>query len=113
MAQNNLFWQESSGVLTSAQTLTGATRYCGVASGSAAAYASFNAYAFADVAGTMRIEVSYDQSTWRRATADQAVSAGAALILSIPVFAPYYRVVFINGATGQGAFLCGTSFTAA
>jgi hypothetical protein len=113
MAQNNLFWQESGAALIASATLTGLTRSCGAASGQAAAYAAFNAYAFADVAGTLRIECSYDGTTWRRCTADQAVGAGAALILSVPVFAPNYRAVYVNGGAGQAQFLCGTSFTAA
>jgi hypothetical protein len=113
MAQNNVIFAESVTPLGASATFTGASRYCGQPAGGAAAYAAFNAFAFADVAGTLRIEASNDQITWRRATADQAVGASAALILSIPVFAAFYRAVYINGAGAQAAFMLNTSFTAA
>lgn len=65
----------------------------------------FVATAFADQAGTFRIEMSVDGSTWRRATPDTAVSANTPVTLIAPVVTRYLRVVYVNGATAQTAFL--------
>ncbi len=109
---DNMFWNESFAAQAAAATVTGATRDAGVAVAIAHRYAKFNAFAFADQAGTMRIEVSVDNVTWRRATIDTAVAANTPVLLTIPVFSRYHRAVFINGATLQTAFMLNTSFTA-
>jgi hypothetical protein len=67
--------------------------------------------AFADQAGIIRIESSNDNVTWRRNTADVTVAANTAVVLSVPVTTRYYRVVYVNGATIQTAFMLNTSFT--
>ena len=110
---DNAFWNESVAILAISQTVTGTSRDTGVAAGSNHRYAAFNAFAFADQAGTLRIEVSTDNVTWRRASADQAVAAGAALFLSVPVCARYHRAVYVNGAVAQTAFMLNTSYTVA
>lgn len=110
---DNVFWNESVTAQAISATVTGATRDTGVAPGANHRYAAFNAYAFADQAGTLRIEVSTDNVTWRRATADVAVTAGAALFLSVPVVARSHRAVYVNGATAQAAFMLNTSYTVA
>ena len=112
VAQDNIFYNDSSTAQAASATLTGTTRDVGVAAAAAHRYSAFNAMAFADVAGSMRIEVSNDNSTWRRATADTAVAANTPVIMSIPVMTRYHRVVYVNGATAQGAFMLNTSFTA-
>lgn len=109
----NIFFEESITSLTASATLTGLTRDVGAVAGLAHKVAAFNAFAFASVAGTLRIEVSNDNTTWRRITADTAVAAGAAIILSVPVVARYHRAVFVNGAAAQTAFMANTSFTMA
>lgn len=111
--QDNIFWNESVTAQAISATVTGTSRDTGVAVGSAHRYAAFNAFAFADQAGTMRIELSTDNTTWRRATADQAVAAGGTLYLSVPVTARWHRVVYINGATAQTQFMLNTSYTVA
>ena len=110
---DNIFWNESIASQGGGATVTGTSRDTGVAVGSAHRYAAFNAFAFADQAGTLRIEVSTDNATWRRASADVAVAAGAALFLSVPVTARWHRAVYVNGATLQGAFMLNTSYTVA
>ncbi len=111
-AQDNMFWNESVTPLAASATLTGTARDVGVAVGAAHRYSAFNAFAYASHAGTIRIEISADNTTWYRATADTAVTAGAVVHLSIPISARYHRVVFVNGATLQTSFMCNTSFTA-
>lgn len=108
---DNIWYQESATAQAASATVTGTARQTAL-TGNGHGYSKFNAYAFADVAGTMRIEVSNDNTTWRRATVDTAVAAGSFGILSIPVVARYARAVFINGAAAQTAFLLNTSYTA-
>ncbi|MBX9706866.1 MAG: hypothetical protein K2X61_02905 [Caulobacteraceae bacterium] len=109
------FWNESTTALTAGATFTGTSRDTGATAGSGTFgnRAYFNAFAFADQAGNVRIEVSNDNSTWRRATADQAVAANTPVTLSIPVMTRHHRVVYVNGGTNQGAFMCNTSYSAA
>lgn len=112
-AQNNVFYNDSTTAQAAAATVTGTSRDVGVAAATVHRYTAFNAAAFADQAGTLRIECSNDNTTWRRATADTAVAAGAVVYLSVPVMTRYHRAVFINGATAQTAFMLNTSYTAA
>lgn len=110
-SQDNLWNQESVTAQAGNATVTGTSRDVGVAGGTAHRYAKFNTYAFADVAGTLRIEVSNDNTNWRRATADTAVAANTPVILSVPTIARYHRAVFVNGASAQTTFIFNTSFT--
>lgn len=109
----NLYNNETTTALSANATFTGTSRDTGVTAGNAQRYAYFNAFAFADQAGTLRIEVSNDNSTWRRATADQAVAANTPVTLSIPAMTRFHRVVYVNGSTNQGAFMCNTSYSGA
>lgn len=111
--RNNIFYNESTTAQAASATVTGTSRDVGTAAAAAQQYTAFNAFAFADQAGTMRIEVSNDNTTWRRATADTAVAANTAVILSVPVMTRYHRVVYVNGATLQTAFMLNSSYTAA
>jgi hypothetical protein len=108
---DNIFWNESVTAQAAAATVTGTARDVGMSAGAAHRYAAFNAFAFADQAGTLRIEISTDNVTWRRASADVAVAANAPVHMSVPVTARWYRAVYVNGATLQGAFMLNTSFT--
>ncbi|CAB5220286.1 hypothetical protein UFOVP233_38 [uncultured Caudovirales phage] len=110
---NNIFYAESATALGSGATFTGTTRDCGFVAGGVCRYAAFNAFAVADQAGTMRIEISTNGTTWVKATADQALTAGTPLFLSIPVTAKYHRAVYVNGGTAQGSFMLNTSYTVA
>lgn len=113
VAQNNIFWNESVANQAASATVTGTTRDIGVAAAAVHRYSKFNAFAFADQAGTMRIEMSNDNTTWRRATADTAVAANTPVFLSVTTMTRYHRVVYVNGATAQTAFMLNTSYTAA
>lgn len=67
-------------------------------------FKKLNLYAWADQTGTMKIEQSWDKSTWRK-THEVAVSASTpALITVADILMRYVRLVFTNGATLQGAF---------
>ena len=109
---DNMYWNDSIVAQAAAATVTGAARDAGAAVGVAHRYSSFNAFAFADQPGTMWIECSNDNITWRRTTADTAVAANTPVFLKSPVMTRYYRVVYVNGATLQTAFMLNSSFTA-
>lgn len=109
---DNMYWNDSVVAQAAAATVTGAARDAGAAVGVAHRYAQFNAFAFADQAGTMRVECSTDNITWRRVSVDVAVAASTPVILTVPVMARYFRVVYVNGATIQTAFMLNSSFTA-
>lgn len=113
IAQNNVFYNESVTAQAASATVTGTSRDTGVAAAAVHRYSAFNAAAFADQAGTLRIECSNDNTTWRRATADTAVAANAVVYLSVPIMTRYHRVVYVNGANAQGAFMLNSSYTAA
>lgn len=106
-----VFFNDSTANLAGSATFTGSTRDVGVAAGSPSRYGAYNAYFFADQAGTVRIENSDDNVTWRRSTADTALTANSAVYLSVPVVARYHRVVHVNGATGTGALKINSSYT--
>lgn len=109
--QSNIFWNDSVTAQAASATVTGATRDVGVAVATVHRYSSFNASAFADAAGTLRVECSTNNVTWQRAAADVAVAANAVQTIIVPIMARYYRAVYINGAAAQTAFMLNTSFT--
>lgn len=113
--QSNVFFAESTTNLGSSATYTGPARDAGAPAGSNCRYAAFNAFATAGVAGTLRVDMSADGTTWYRAAADAAVAANAAVTLSVPVTQRFYRVVFVNGAGAQTGtlFMATSSFTSA
>lgn len=108
----NIFYNESTTAQAAAATVTGTSRDVGIAAATSQPYPYFKAFAFADQAGTMRIEVSNDNATWRRATVDTAVAANTPVVLSVPVLTRYHRVVYVNGATLQTAFMLNSAYTA-
>lgn len=110
---DNVFFNESVTAQAISATVTGIARDVGVAAAAGHRYSAFNAQAFADQAGTMRIEVSNDNTTWRPITATVAVAANTPVILSVPIMTRYHRAVFVNGAVAQTVFMLNTSFTAA
>lgn len=67
-------------------------------------YKKLSVMAFADQAGTLRIEQSWDNSTWRKTHEVAAAASVPALLDNSKIFMRYVRVVFVNGATLQGAF---------
>jgi hypothetical protein len=111
--RGNVFYNESTTNLGASATFTGSSRDVGIAAGSVQPYSAFNATVFADQAGTLRLEMSNDNTTWRRCTADTAVAANAPVTLSVPVVTRYHRAVYVNGASAQGAFMLNTGYTCA
>lgn len=63
-----------------------------------------NVYAWADQAGSMRVEQSWDNSTWRKTHELTVTASTPALIADADILMRYVRLVFTNGATLQGAF---------
>lgn len=110
---NNMFFNESVTAQAASATVTGTSRDAGAAVSVAHRYSAFNATAFADVAGALRIEMSNDGTTWRRATTDTAVAANTPVFLSVPVTTRFHRAVYVNGAAAQTAFMLNTSYTGA
>jgi hypothetical protein len=97
-------YTDSSANLAGAGTFTGTSRDAGSTIG----YNWFAANAFADVAGTLRVEKSTDNSTWRLAESI-AVGAGEGKSLRVPITTRYLRAVYVNGATIQTSFLLTSS----
>jgi hypothetical protein len=87
-------------------TYTGASRD----GGSTAVNQRFTARFYADQVGTARVDSSTDGTTWRRATADLAVTATAPVSVSLDISARYHRCVYVNGGVAQGAFLVTSSY---
>lgn len=112
-AQDSQFYNDSTTAQAASAVLTGTARDVGVAAAAAHRYSMFNAAAWADQPGSLKIQVSNDNVTWRDLTADTAVAANTPVILSVPIMTRYHRAVFTNGATAQAAFMLNTSFTAA
>jgi hypothetical protein len=98
-------YTDSSTNLGASATFTGTSRD----GGSTPAYNIFTANAFADVAGTLRIEKSTDNTTWRKA-AEIAVGANEGKDLTVRCTARYHRVVYVNGAGAQAAFLLTSAY---
>lgn len=107
----NIMYADSSTVLAASATFTGTARDTGA--GLTGARTTVNGYAFSDVAGTIRIEQSTDNVTWRRTTADTAVAANSFAFVVCPIVMRYWRVVYVNGAAAQTAFTITSSFTSA
>lgn len=98
-------YTDSSTNLAGSATFTGTSRDAGATPG----YNLFVANAFADVAGTLRIEKSTDNTTWRKA-GEVAVGAGEAKELVARVTTRYARVVFVNGGSAQTQFLLTSAY---
>lgn len=110
---DNIFWNDSTTNQTASATLTGTARDVGVAAATNHRFSAFNAFVIADQTGTLRIECSNDNTTWRRASADSAVAVNVPVYLSVPVMTRYYRAVYVNGAAATTVFSLNTSLTAA
>lgn len=82
-AQDNIFYNETVTNLAASATFTGTSRDTGVAAAAAHRYSAFNATVFADQAGTFRIEMSNDNTTWRAESVDTAVAANTPLIMLV------------------------------
>lgn len=98
----------TSGLLTytdSVANLAGAAVFTGTSrdGGATPAYNEFVASAVSDQAGTLKIQKSTDNTTWRDA-ATVAVTANTPVEITAKCTARYYRVLYTNGATLQTLF---------
>lgn len=105
-------YAESNAALGSSATYTGAARQ-------PVAWASyFQCKAYADQAGTLRVEESDDSTgSWQKATADVTITAASASAVAriVVTGAPatsFYRCVVVNGAVAQSLVRITSSFTA-
>lgn len=94
-----VLYADTTTVLAAAATYTGTSRDAGTTP----AYQRFVARAYASHDGTLRVEDSTDNTTWRT-VASIPVAAGATQTIDAMVMARYNRVVYVNGATLQTAF---------
>jgi len=99
-------YTDSSTNLAGAATFTGTSRD----GGATPAYNKFIVNAHANQAGTVRVEKSTDNTTWRRATGDIAVVANVPQQLEVLVTTRYMRAVYVNGATAQTEFLLTSAY---
>lgn len=111
-ALQSLYYNESTTNQAAGATVTGTSRDTGTAAGTAQRYQKFNAFAYASHAGTMRIECSNNNTTWRRATPDTPVAADTPTFLQVQVLTRYHRVVYVNGASAQTAFMLNSGYSA-
>ena len=98
-------YTDSSTNLASAATFTGTSRD----GGATPAYNMFVASAVSDQAGTLKIQKSTDNTTWRDA-ATVAVTAGVPQELTVKCTARYHRAYYLNGATLQTQFLLTSAY---
>lgn len=106
-----IFYNDTVTPILAAATFTGVARDLGVVAGAVGPWPYFNAYFFANVAGTVRIESSPDNVTWTRSTIDTALGVSTPLYLTVKVVTRYYRVVLVNGGTNQGSVVVNSSYT--
>ena len=59
---------------------------------------------FSDESGSLTIEFSSDGTNWDYETTAISITGGTGKSFNESVVAPYYRLVYTNGATGQGEF---------
>ena len=104
------FFNDTTTVLTASTTFTGTTRDVGIAAGTATPSTYFNAFFFADQAGTASVECSNDNTTWRT-IATSSLAINTPLLLSVPVMTRYHRVKLVNGATLQTAVMVNSSYS--
>jgi hypothetical protein len=67
---------------------------------------------FSDQTGTIFIEQSGDGQNWDISTS-YTVTANDGKGFSEPLYAPYVRIRYVNGATNQGTFRVFSRFTSA
>jgi hypothetical protein len=99
-------YTDSSTNLGSAGVFTGTSRD----GGATPAYNFFIANVQADQAGTIRVEKSTDNTNWRRASKDIAVTANAPEEVTVKVTSRYNRVVYTNGGVAQTQFLLTSAY---
>lgn len=101
----NGYYNDSVTPLAASAAFTGTVRDCGVSGG---AVQRFTATAFADQAGTLYIDMSNDNVTWRQAKKTPVVAGDSAELSAVAV-TRYFRARFVNGAAAQAAFMLNSS----
>lgn len=92
-------YADSTSNLASSATFTGTSRDAGASP----TFQTFIARAFSDQSGTLKIQDSTDNVTWRDVET-KAIVANVCSTLKIDVLARYQRVVVVNGAVATTAF---------
>lgn len=113
--QSTIFWNGATGsgsALAGSATFTGASRDVGVAAATLTNQAYFNAFFYADQAGTAYVDCSNDNSTWY-VCATNALTASTPLILTVPVMTRYHRARLVNGSSAETYLWVNTSYTGA
>ena len=106
-----VFHNETTSNQTNATTLTGTTRDTGFAAGTVCPWNYFNWTVYNSHASTIWIEMSNDNSTWRRATVNVSVLADSVQTISVPVVTRYYRGMNLQGAVTSTGFMANSSYT--
>lgn len=101
-----VFNTDSTSPLGANATFTGSSRDT-TASG-IGQYKAFRTMVFADQPGTLYIEQSRDNTTWR-VIKQVSVSANTVVTDETPIYLRYVRVRYVNGATAQTAFELNTA----
>lgn len=92
----------------STTALAGSATYTGTARDalSPSPWKEFLVMAWADNGGTLYIDASVDNVTWRNSIVSLALAtASTGITLTCPIVARYMRARFVNGTTAQTAFL--------
>lgn len=95
----SVIYADSTANLASGATFTGTARDAGATP----AYQTFIARAFSDQVGTLKIQDSTDNVTWRDVSSTPLV-ANICSTLKVDTLARYYRVLVVNGAVATTAF---------
>ena len=66
-------------------------------------YSNFQGFVYADVDGTLKLQMSPDNSNWYDYKS-YSVTGGTPLAFDDAVVTPYMRVVYTNGSTDQSSF---------
>lgn len=103
--------QEATAVLAAAAVFNGAALDAGNNAVAASGFSKVRVAAFADQPGTVNVQQSRDNITWRT-TSSQAVLAGVAVTVEAIVVRRYVRVSYTNGATVQTVFELDTCLVA-
>jgi hypothetical protein len=116
--QGNLKQSCATGFLDSTTVLAANGTFTGTARGTSQAYTYFAAMGYADQAGTLYIDVSFDTGTTWQVIATQAMTALTTASLKTPVYGAgvstvQYRVRVLNGATLQTILRVASSFIVA
>lgn len=94
----SVLYTDSTAPLAANATFTGSSRD----GGSAPTYNRFRGWVYADQPGTLYLEQSRDNSTWR--VAQTVPAAVGVTTFDTKAYSRYIRLRYVNGATAQGAF---------